>query len=115
MDNDSVDLGTCCECGGEPTPDNPVRTLMLLDFKMPEDVGNGWGCFQCGLPMEGATAVICDACAESIGAAGKIEPRYIMVGTETKCGRLAIDQIQPKIPHRHNMALHPEEDGFTSS
>lgn len=24
-----------------------------------------WGCFQCGLPSDGAVAVVCDACLES--------------------------------------------------
>lgn len=100
------DLGTCCACGCEPSAKNPVRTLVMLDYKMPPGSGPGWGCFQCGLPTEGACAVVCDDCAEKMRF-HKAEPRLIMTGVDDKRGRLAIDSFE-KVPHLHDISKHPE-------
>lgn len=55
-----LDLGACCACGqrGET-----VRNLICLDVQAPV-AGTGWGCFVCGLPSNGALAVVCDDCLE---------------------------------------------------
>ena len=66
---DPIDLGQCCACG-KSGPD--VRNIVMLSFRGP-DPGKGWGCLQCGLPTDGASAVLCDGCAEA-GA----EPREIV-------------------------------------
>jgi hypothetical protein len=55
----AVDLGPCFACGGR----TDVRNLICLPFRAPV-AGTGWGCFVCGLPADGAVAVLCDACKE---------------------------------------------------
>jgi hypothetical protein len=60
QDDEPLDLGSCCICGKE---DETVRNLGMLSFRAPIP-GTGWGCVQCGLPMDGAQVVICDECAE---------------------------------------------------
>lgn len=57
-DEEPLDLGTCCGCGctGET-----VRNLIMLQKKAPVP-GTGWGCVVCGLPSDGAVAVVCNDC-----------------------------------------------------
>jgi hypothetical protein len=57
----TLGLGSCCVCGKE---DATVRNLVLLPWKGGHP-GHGWGCLVCGLPGNGATAVICDGCAKA--------------------------------------------------
>jgi len=58
-------LGPCCLCGEEPGLEgNPVRNLWMLPVELPDDEPHGWGCVLCGLSARGASAVICDTCAE---------------------------------------------------
>jgi len=60
-DEDDIDLGACCACRKRgPT----VRNIMTLPVRAPLP-GKGWGCFVCGLPSDGAVAVLCDRCLES--------------------------------------------------
>lgn len=53
-------LGPCCACGGA---DN-IRNVMMLHKRAPVP-GTGWGCIVCGLPLDGAVAVLCDHCIET--------------------------------------------------
>lgn len=100
------DLGTCCACGCEPGDvANPVRTIVMLDFKMPPGFGDGWGCFLCGLPAKGASAVVCDRCAELMRL-DKAEVRWIMTGVTQKTGRLGVGAF-PHVAHDHDMSRHP--------
>ena len=71
MDDDDIDLGPCCGCGATGAD---VRNIVMLDVKAPEP-GKGWGCVVCGLPMDGAYAVMCDVC---IGLS--VEPREVVAG-----------------------------------
>ena len=49
---EQMNLGPCCIC---EAPD--AENIMTLDFKNPPEVqGAGWGCFQCGLALEGANS-----------------------------------------------------------
>ena len=61
---DPRSLGPCCQC--ECT--DGVRNIFLLNRRgaIP---GRGWGCVVCGLPPDGAVAVLCDACVECLPAA----------------------------------------------
>jgi hypothetical protein len=60
-DDDPIDLGSCCACRkAGPT----VRNIVCLPVRAPVP-GKGWGCFVCGLPSNGAVAVLCDTCLES--------------------------------------------------
>lgn len=56
-DNDHPTLGTCCVCG----TDQGVVNVMMLNQRGPMP-GYGWGCVVCGLPSDGAIAVVCDQC-----------------------------------------------------
>lgn len=59
-DSENPSLGPCCVCGGT----EKVRTILALHKKCPTGRG-GWGCLVCGLPSDGAVAVVCDACCEA--------------------------------------------------
>lgn len=60
-DDDPIDLGVCCACRfAGPT----VRNIVCLPLRAPER-GKGWGCVVCGLPSDGAVAVLCDHCLET--------------------------------------------------
>jgi hypothetical protein len=38
-----------------------VFSIVLLPLRAPTP-GTGWGCLECGLPMDGAVAVLCGRC-----------------------------------------------------
>jgi hypothetical protein len=101
------DLGTCCACGCKPTQANPVRSLVFMDYKRPPGSGSGWGCFQCGLPAEGAVAVLCDRCVELARATGKDFRIVWICAGEHQRGRLNVHTFE-HVPHDHDMAKHPE-------
>jgi len=98
INDDALDLGTCCACGGVVN----VRNIIMLPFET-SIPGTGWGCFVCHLPSNGASAVLCDACIES-GA----EIRYAVSGYTTKKERISYDSLT--IPFLHNMKYHPDKD-----
>ena len=91
-----IDLGTCCACG-EKRPF--VRNIAFLPFAAPVP-GTGWGCFQCGLPTDGALAIICDACVEL-----EAKIRFVVVGLAAEGQRMPIDELK-KRPFKHQMAYH---------
>lgn len=93
-----LDFGPCCACGQSgPT----VRNVLLLDRRGPMP-GRGWGCFQCGLPMDGASAVLCDACLEA-----NAEIKFARTGYPAEDGRTPIEAL-PAGEFKHNLAFHPE-------
>lgn len=57
-DEDWQPAGPCCACRRS---DVDVRNLIMLPFRAPQP-GTGWGCVVCGLPSDGAIALVCDAC-----------------------------------------------------
>lgn len=88
-------LGACCACGQDgPT----VRNIMMLDFRAPV-AGTGWGCIVCGLPSDGAIAVLCDACAER-----NAEIRDVCVGQPGDNVRTEIKTVQQ--PFGHDLSKH---------
>jgi len=91
-----VDLGDCCACGGK----NAVN-VVCLEYLAPM-AGTGWGCFQCSLPMDGATAVLCEPCRVE----GQVI-RWVVVGSLEDGGRLPVDKLA-KIPFAHDLSQHPE-------
>lgn len=97
-------LGICCICLMEhPT----VRNILMLDVRAPQP-GNGcWGCFTCGLPMEGAIAVLCDNCAEE-----HLENRrpiaLACVGPPSANQRVPLVSLTE--PFEHDMSRHPGEN-----
>lgn len=96
MSDDTIDLGPCCACGGTEN----VRNILMLDKKSPM-LGRGWGCVACGLPADGASAVVCDQCLEEDRPL-----RYACRGYPGKDGRVEIGELQGE--HEHDMSMHPE-------
>jgi hypothetical protein len=101
MDEDVPDLGCCCACG---TTDSlrMIRNIVMLPVRAPV-AGTGWGCLHCGLPQDGALAVVCDPCLES-------NQEIIMVAS----GQLGDKQRMPRSaladrPFDHDRSKHPEE------
>jgi len=98
---DPVDLGACCVCGAEG---DTVRNIVMLNFQAPIG-GEGWACMVCGLPPNGALAVVCDACAETKTIPDDL--RYVVSGLAGNKERAAIDTIE-QIPFEHDLSRHPE-------
>lgn len=101
MDRDDVDLGACCACE-KSGPD--VRNVMMLDRRGPSP-GKGWGCLVCGLPLDGAVAVLCDSCLEA-----KAEIRFVCAGYPAQDGRMPIEELAFE-PFGHDLALHDDGGG----
>lgn len=93
---DFIAFGPCCCCEQIV----PLTTVAMLDLKAPIP-GTGWGCFQCGLPMDGAIALICSRCADDLK-----DIRFVCGDLPSKLERVPIDQLQAG--HEHDLAKHPE-------
>lgn len=103
-DPDTPDLGPCCICGERSAA---VRNILMLPHPGPTP-GRGWGCVQCGLPSNGATAVLCDPCLD-LYQSGKQKLAYICTGypADAEAGRTPIEEMsQDKF--EHDMSFHPE-------
>ena len=74
--SDAIDLGPCCACG---SPGPTVRTVVALAFRAPVP-GTGWGCVVCGLPSDGAIAVLCDTCVETEAPITEVCSGYATTG-----------------------------------
>lgn len=94
---DQITLGKCCVC---EKAGPSVRNIVMLNLRLPPShrsrIG-GWGCFQCGLPMEGATAVLCDQCLENYTRDPAAHPIN---------ARLAVGELTEKF--EHDLSKHPE-------
>ena len=90
-------LGSCCICQAE----TGARTIVMLPVKCVIP-GHGWGCFVCGLPMDGASAVVCDVCAAGLGA-GTQALRFACSGFPGTDGRVPIETLT--VPHEHDPAV----------
>jgi hypothetical protein len=85
-----TDLGKCCECGIEgPT----VRNILMIDKRGPER-GKGWGCVECGLPLDGAIAVLCDVCILR-----DEHPKFVCSGFPYENRRIPFEQLTEKFTH----------------
>lgn len=93
-----ANLGTCCCCGGTES----VRNLVMLNKKSPTP-GRGWGCYVCGLLMDGAVAAVCDKCL-----AEKAPYRFVCTGYPTEEGRTPIEEVSGT--HEHNTAIHAMQE-----
>jgi hypothetical protein len=96
--SDPIDLGACCSCR-ETGP--TVRNLLALDVAAPIP-GTGWGCVVCGVPNNGALAVLCDACVEA--KAPIVDVCYGHAASGLRSAREACTR-----PFAHDMTKHSEE------
>lgn len=105
MNENINDLGQCCVCEKEG-PD--VRNIIMLPFEGPVP-RQGWGCLQCNLPPNGASAVLCDDCLDHYQE-GTAIIKFVLNGYP-KNGRFPIDQLE-KTPFDHDMKFHPEAENY---
>ena len=88
----------CCACGESKI----CRVIATLNLKAPIP-GTGWSCVVCGLPADGAIAVICDDCE----ADPNVEIRWAVVGSLcVSDARIPIEELTGS--HPHNARYHPE-------
>jgi hypothetical protein len=83
-------FGACCACRGI----EDVNNVVILDRKGPTP-GQGWGCYECGLPSDGAIAVICNACIESGRALVEA-----CTGLPTHDGRTPVSELAGRYGHK---------------
>lgn len=84
-------LGPCCHCERDG-----ARTILMLPVRN-QVPGHGWGCFACDLPLDGASAVLCDDCAPlcALGTA----PRFACRGYPATDGRVAFAELSEPFIH----------------
>jgi len=70
-----------------------VRNVILLT-KLAPISGRGWGCIVCGLPPNGAVAVVCDACLEA-----NAPLRFACRGRPGSDGRVPIEELAGDFDH----------------
>ncbi len=95
-----TNLGSCCACG-KTGPD--VRNVVLLRRRSPIP-GHGWGCLTCGLPSDGASAVVCDACMD---ADGDVVLKKACRGYPATEGRVPIEELGDEV-FDHDLSKHPD-------
>jgi hypothetical protein len=91
-------FGSCCACERE---DESVRNVVALSVKAPMP-NTGWGCMVCGLPLNGALAVVCDTCMEE-----KRPIVWVIYGMALSGERVLRSTCTE--PFEHNLQYHPEE------
>jgi hypothetical protein len=99
--SDAPSLGSCCGCGRDG-----ARTIVMLPYRgmVP---GHGWGCLICHLPMDGASAVLCDECADTATRLGvDAVLRFACRGYPATDGRAAIGTFTE--PFAHDMSEHEQ-------
>jgi hypothetical protein len=101
---DAPELGPCCICERE----DGVRNIVMLERRCAV-TGHGWGCYGCGLPPDGASAVLRDDCL----ALFKRDPSTLRLacrGYPGEDGRIWVDELPPE-PFEHDMTKHEAADG----
>jgi hypothetical protein len=78
-------------------------TIQILARAAAAVPGTGWGCVQCGLPMDGASYLACDVCIEA-----NREPRHAILGYLSDRKREPIENVYARQKHEHDMQKHPE-------
>lgn len=96
------DLGKCCGC----EVDGPqVRNICMLPFKA-DTPDYGWGCFECGLPCEGAVAVLCDTCLNGDASEAVDVIKFAVVGEPSNNHREPMETTKLREPHKHDTTKH---------
>jgi hypothetical protein len=97
--SDTPKLGTCCICGGTQN----VRSIVMLNRKNVFR-GHGWGCVVCNLPLDGASAVLCDRCID-LWQKDAAELKWACAGFPGSEGRVLYTELtelhdhDPGVPH----------------
>lgn len=102
MTDSDPSLGSCCICETHVG----VTNIYMLDRKAPI-AGHGWGCLVCGLPKDGAVVVLCEGCAELVGAGAT--PIYVCRGYPASDGRALYSELSDA-PFGHDRAAHAAEE-----
>lgn len=90
-------LGSCCACGNATSTDTAMTFQLHKRCTVP---GQGWGCFVCNLPPDGALAVVCDPCLEA-----DREIAFACVGYPGLDKRVPLTELSPE-PFVHCWAKH---------
>jgi hypothetical protein len=99
--HDRTNLGPCCMCSG---PD--ASNILMLERRAAVP-GHGWGCFVCGLPCDGAVAVLCNDCLELYSEKPDLLG-FCCRGYPATEGRCAIADL-PEGAFRHDDAKHLDD------
>ncbi len=105
MNDDEPDLGRCCIC--EKAGDITLIVTLPRRCVVP---GHGWGCFECGLPSDGAMAVICRECEPIYLADHDTALRFFCRSYPGSEGRISIDEL-PEDHFDHDEAKHAQSGG----
>jgi hypothetical protein len=96
-----VEIGDCCHCLRNCLEVGTIVNLIFLKQRAPV-AGTGWGCQTCGIPEDGAMAVLCEECHK------ESKPiLYACMGLVTDNNRVPIESLS-KEPFGHNLQSHPE-------
>lgn len=95
-DEDAENLAPCCGCAGAER----VRNIFMLPRRGPSP-GKGWGCIVCGLPNDGAIAVMCDTCVDNA-----VDPQFVVVGYAKSGRRMPVSDLTDQRVFDHDEAKH---------
>lgn len=96
---ETFNLGSCCICTGT----EHVKNLVMLPYKA-KTPGYGWGCIECGLPWDGAVAVLCEDCIGKYQNGAPI--KYAVNGYPFDNVRIPVEELTE--PFYHDLSKHPE-------
>jgi hypothetical protein len=94
-------LGPCCICLKAPA------TLIVLLDRVAAVPGHGWGCLECGLPPDGACAVLCLGCIDGYVHGGELHE--VCRGYPETDGRMRFTEL-PATRFQHDLAVHAAQD-----
>jgi len=86
----------CCCCGSTV---GFVIHIVTMNLLAPQP-GKGWGCATCGLPNDGAIAILCKSCHG-------FKPRFACDGYAAECKRVPVESLSPDI-FDHDLTKHLE-------
>jgi len=88
-------VGRCCACRRTGVE---LRNLVTLHVRAPVP-GTGWGCVVCGLPSDGALAIVCDTCLEQDRPILDAIEGYAARGGRVRSDTLTVPFDHKAIPH----------------
>jgi hypothetical protein len=98
MTEEYQNFAPCCAC---ETKEGDIKNIVMLNQKLPGG-GKGWGCLQCGLPLEGAIAALCNPC---IDLGRPIKFAVVSLDSEE---RIPVEQLGGV--HEHDMTKHQHDE-----